>query len=72
MNGGSTQPRSDDFRHAIRARMDLGGQFTFWLAGDSDPPRKAEVLDPDVPVIKGTVVHVVSCILFPGDANNYN
>jgi len=52
--------------------MDLGGQFTFWLAGDSDPPRKAEVLDPDVPVIKGTVVHVVSCILFPGDANNYN
>jgi len=71
LNGGCTQPRSDDYRHAIRTRMDRGGKFTFQLTGDSQPPRKIEAVNPDVPVIKGTVVHVVDNILFPGDVQNF-
>ena len=72
LNGGCTQPRSEDPRHAIRTRMDRGGKFTFTLNGDSQPPRKIEVVKPDVPVIAGTVVHIVNNILFPNDVQNFS
>ena len=67
LNSGYTQPRSNDNRHAIRTRMDLGGTFTFWLCGDSEPRRKANVIKGDVAVLGGTVIHIVDKILFPDD-----
>lgn len=67
LNGGYTQPRSEDNRHAIRTRMDLGGVFTFWLSGDSEPRRKINAVAPDVCVKGGTVLHIVDKILYPDD-----
>jgi hypothetical protein len=68
LNGGYTQPRSENERHTIRTRMDLGGRFTFWLKGDSEPRRLVKAIKPDVNVGGGTVVHVVDKILHPSDA----
>lgn len=68
LNSGYTQPRHHDIKCSIRTRMDLGGKFTFWLAGDSEPRRIIEAVEPDVPVKGGTVVHVVDKILYPSDA----
>ena len=68
LNGGYTQPRSENERHTIRTRMDLGGKFTFWLKGDSEPRRLVKAIKPDVNVGGGTVVHVVDKILHPSDA----
>lgn len=68
LNSGYTQPRSQNERHTIRTRMDLGGTFTFWLKGDSEPRRLVKAVAPDVNVAGGTVVHVVDKILHPSDA----
>ncbi|GMI05393.1 hypothetical protein TrVE_jg13649 [Triparma verrucosa] len=68
LNSGYTQPRHQDIKCSIRTRMDLGGKFTFWLAGDSEPRRIIEAVEPDVPVQGGTVVHIVDKILYPSDA----
>jgi hypothetical protein len=67
LNGGYTQPRSEDNKHSIRTRMDLGGIFTFWLAGDMEPRRKISALKPDVCVKGGTVFHIVDRILYASD-----
>ena len=68
LNSGYTQPRSESNRHTIRTRMDLGGKFTFWLTGDSVPRRLVSAIKPDVPVVGGTVLHIVDKILHPSDA----
>ena len=68
LNSGYTQPRHQDIKCSIRTRMDLGGKFTFWLAGDSEPRRIIEAVESDVPVQGGTVVHIVDKILYPSDA----
>ena len=68
LNSGYTQPRSQDIKCSIRTRMDLGGQFTFWLTGDSEPRRIAKAIKPDVAVKGGTVLHIVDKILNPSDA----
>lgn len=67
LNSGYTQPRSAEPRHAIRTRMDLGGVFTFWLCGDSEPRRKANCIKGDIPFSGGSLIHVVDKILFPDD-----
>jgi hypothetical protein len=50
--------------------MDLGGVFTFWLCGDSEPRRKANVIKGDVPLSGGSMIHIVDKILFPDDVQN--
>jgi len=69
LNGGYTQPRSENNKHAIRTRMDLGGVFTFWLAGDSEPRRKLSAIKADECCKGAIVMHIVDKILYGDDCS---
>ena len=62
--GNKIQPRSHDPQHALRMRTDVNGDFVIWVAGDSDPPRRARVVEADIKVEGGIVVHVLDKVLY--------
>ena len=62
--GNRIQPRSQDPRHALRLRTDVNGDFVIWVSGDSDPPRRARVVEADIKVDGGVIVHIVDKILY--------
>ena len=62
--GNKIQPRSSDPHHALRMRTDVNGDFVIWVSGDSDPPRRARVIEADIKVEGGVVVHIVDKVLY--------
>lgn len=55
--------RSPETRLPIH-QNEQNGDFVIWVSGDSDPPRRARVIEADIKVEGGVVVHIVDKILY--------